>query len=287
MLPCSRRTFLAGLTAALAGCSHPPSVAPPRPRVVSLSPSTTESIFAIGAGDLLVGRSRFCDFPREVEKIAVVGGFADPNIEAILALAPTLVVIARGPAGPGLASTLAAHGVETYFPETESFAQIGEMLLGLGQRLGHLAEATAVAGGLEQTAKEVASAARDLPAPRTVMLFDTGPIVVAGPGGFPDEMMHLARAANAVTEGGAYPTIGLERLVALDPDVILDGASAGIEGASALAGKRDAPGWKALRAFATGRVHALSSAVLRPGPRIGDGLRELARAVHGGGIHLK
>lgn len=257
------------------------------PRVVSLSPSTTESVFAIGAGGLLVGRSRFCDHPREAEAVPAVGGFSDPNVEAILALRPTIVAGARGPAGPGLAEKLQAHGIETYFPETESFAQIGEMLIGLGKRVGHEKEAGELAGRIELARRRVAEAAKGLRAPRAVMLFDSGPIVVAGPGGFPDEMLRLARAENVITEGGAYPTIGLERLLALDPDVILDGASAGIEGASALAAKRDAPGWKALRAFADGRVHALSSKVLRPGPRIGEGLLELARVLHGGAIPLE
>jgi iron complex transport system substrate-binding protein len=282
-----RRSFLSGLAAVLAGCGGKPPSSPTRPRVVSLSPSTTEAVFAIGAGHLLVGRSRFCDHPKEVDSLPSVGGFADPNIEAILGLSPTLIVGARGPAGPGLEERLKAHGLDTYFPETESFAQIGAMLLGLGGKLGRSAEATVTANRIDLMRKAVTTAAKDLPAPRTVMLFDTGPIVVAGPGGFPDEMLRLARAENVITEGGAYPTIGLERLVALDPDVLLDGATAGVEGASALAAKRDAPGWKALRAFANGRVHPLSSAVLRPGPRIGDGLRELARAVHGSAIKLK
>lgn len=283
----SRRAFLTGLAAALAGCGGKPPVSPRRPRVVSLSPSTTESVFAIGAGALLVGRSRFCDHPKEIETLPAVGGYADPNVEAILALVPSLVVGARGPAGPGLAEALEARGIETYFPETESFAQIGEMLLGLGKRLGHVPEATVMVNRVELLRKLVVNAVKDLPAPRTVMLFDTGPIVVAGPGGFPDEMMRLARADNLITEGGPYPTIGLERLIALDPEVILDGATAGAPGPSSLAAKRDAPGWKSLRAFATNRVHALSSTVLRPGPRIGDGLKELARAVHGAAIQLK
>ena len=279
--------FLTGVAAALAGCGGKPPVSPTRPRVVSMSPSTTEALYSIGAGGLLVGRSRFCDHPKDVDTLPVVGGFSDPSIEATLALLPTLVVGAQGPAGPSLAEKLTAHGIDTYFPRTESFDEIGQMILGLGARLGRTGEAQVIKWRLEFQLNGVTNATKDRPAPRAVMLFDTAPIVVAGPGSFPDEMMRLARSENLITEGGSYPTIGLERLIALDPDVLLDGVGAGVEGGSPLLAKRDAPGWRSLKALANGRVHALGSTALRPGPRIGEGIRELARALHGPGLVLK
>lgn len=279
--------FLAGVAAALAGCGGKPPASPTRPRVVSLSPSTTEAVYAIGGGPLMVGRSRFCDYPRDVETLPSVGGFSDPSIEAVLALLPTIVVGAQGPAGPSLAEKLSAHGVETYFPRTESFEEIGDMLLGLGARLSRTGEAQLIRLRIEMERGGVAKATASLPAPRAAMLFDAGPIVVAGPGSFPHEMLRLARSENVIAEGGAYPTIGLERLLALDPDVILDGVGAGVAGESPLLARKDAPGWRSLRAFATGRVHPLSSLVLRPGPRIGEGLRELARALHGPALVLR
>ncbi|MEO7328700.1 MAG: helical backbone metal receptor, partial [Minicystis sp.] len=132
-----RREALAGLASiALVACSRNSG---PRgaSRVVSISPSTTEAVFAVGAGAEVVGRSRYCDYPFEVSRLPVVGGFSDPNVEAIVALAPTLVIGAHGPAGPALAQALEAHGIATFFPETESIAQIEAMLLALGKRLGH------------------------------------------------------------------------------------------------------------------------------------------------------
>src|SRR5262252_4161633 len=108
---------------------------PPR-RIVSLSPSTTEALFALGAGERVVGRSRFCNYPPEVAKIPSVGGYVDASLEVILALSPDLVVGARGPAGPGLVEKLGALGIPTFFPATESMAQIDEMIEALGDRLG-------------------------------------------------------------------------------------------------------------------------------------------------------
>src|SRR3954453_5609120 len=97
-------------------------------RVVSLSPNTTETLFAVGGGNRVVGRSRFCDYPAEVVKIPSVGGYVDASLEAILALRPDLVVGARGPAGPALSEKLGAIGIATFFPPTESMAEIDAMI---------------------------------------------------------------------------------------------------------------------------------------------------------------
>ena len=281
-----RRGALAIFAAiAVAACSRPGAVG--SARVVSISPSTTEAAFAVGAGPLVVGRSKYCDYPPEAARLPVVGGFADPNLEAILALAPTLVIGARGPAGPAIEQALNAHGIATLFPETESFAQIEGLLKELGARLHLEAGAAAAVGAIEADRRRVAAAIAGRPRVRAVFLFDVSPIYAAGPGGFPDELLREAGAINLVDKGGAYPTLDLERLVALDPEVILDGAAdehAGA-GASRIAALQSAPGWKDLRAVREGRVVQVNaSTVLRPGPRIGQGLVAMTRALHGDAI---
>jgi len=251
-------------------------------RVVSISPSTTEAVFAVGAGDLLVGRSRYCDYPPEAARLPAVGGFADPSLEAIVALRPTLVVGAHGPAGPALAEALSAHGIAVFFPETESIAQIEGMVVELGQRLGHEAEARARVAAIEEARGQVGASVAGQPRVRAAFLFDVAPVVAAGPGSFADELVREAGGENVVKAGGAYPTLDLERLLALDPDVLLDGAS-DEHGPSRVASMREAPGWKDMRAMREGRVRPLAaSSVLRPGPRIGEGLAAVARALHEG-----
>jgi iron complex transport system substrate-binding protein len=257
-------------------------------RVVSLSPSTTEAVFAIGAGSKLVGRSRFCDYPPEALALPAVGGYADPSIEAIVALSPTLVVGARGPAGPALEQTLRARSIETFFPETESIAQIEQMLSELGRRLRCDAAAASIVARLQSQKAAVAAAVAGRPAVRSVFLFDTAPIVVAGPGSFPDELLRLAGGENLIRRGGAYPTIGLEHLLALDPDVLLDGTLGAHDARSILEPLRGAPGWRELRAMKLGHIRSFqSSAVLRPGPRIGEGLYAVARALHGEALIIR
>ncbi len=258
---------------------------PPAPqnvaaRVVSLSPSTTEAVFAIGAGSELVGRSRYCDYPPEALALPQVGGYADPSVEAILGLRPDLAVGARGPAGAKIERVLTAHGVRTFFAETESLAQIDEMLRGLGARTGHVAEAERVVSDLDAREEAITRAVASAPKVRVLLLFGVSPIVVAGPGGFPDELLRRAGGTNVVAEGTAYPSAstssGLHprrwtrtsfsiRRSATRPERV----------------DREAPGWAEVNAVKRGRVVPLpDEAVLRPGPRIADGLAAIARALH-------
>ncbi|WP_437278040.1 helical backbone metal receptor [Sorangium sp. So ce375] len=286
----SRRAALAALAAlGLAACGRAAPARATGARVVSLSPSTTEAVFAIGAGAALVGRSRHCDHPPEVLRLPSVGGYADPSIEAIIALSPTLVVGARGPAGPALDETLRGHGIATFFPETESLAQIEDMLMELGRRLDAAPGAEQAIGRIRARRLAVEQAVKGAPRVRAALLFDTSPVFVAGPGSFVDELIRMAGGENVITRGGAYPSISVEQLLALDPDVLLDGTSNDAEahGPSRLAVLRDAPGWRSLRAVREGRLRPLNIDVaLRPGPRIGDGLATVARALHGESLAL-
>lgn len=243
-------------------------------------------MFAIGAGDLLVGRSRDCDFPKEAEKLPVVGGFGDPNVEVILGLAPTLVVGAQGPAGPRLAEKLKEHGIDTFFPETESFASISVMLEELGRRVGREEGAHSVVAGIEAKRKALVERVATKPKVRVLFVFDLSPLFVAGPGSFPDELIALAGGDNVIKKGGAYPTIGVEHLLALAPEVLLDGATDMRSGRTLLERVADAPGFRELAAVREKRVRLVGSDALRPGPRIGDGVWTVARAIHGDTLGL-
>lgn len=246
-------------------------------RVVSISASTTEALFAVGAGHLAVGRSRFCDFPAEATKLPAVGGFVDPSLEATLALAPDLVVGARGPLGQGFLRALEERGIATYFPKTESFEEILAMLAGIGARTDRVARADALVLALRQRRAAIERAFAGRARPKTLLLFSTKPVTCAGPGSFPDEMLAMAGAENVVRGTIAYPTLGMETVLAHDPDVIIDAEM--IPGTVA---PLDAT-WGSMRAVREGRVHLLrDEAVLRPGPRVLDGVASIARLLHPG-----
>jgi iron complex transport system substrate-binding protein len=275
------RILVLSLFVAWIGCHHPESRTGGPHRVVSLSPSTTETLAAIGARGEMVGRSRYCDYPPDVAALPSVGGFVDPNIEAIVALHPDLVTGARGPAGPQIAERLGALGIATYFPPTESLASIDAMIVGLGARTGHAAEARPVVERIHAREAAVAHRLEGAPRPRALLLFGLGPIVVAGPTSFADEMLRGAGGENVVTEGGGYPTLGMERILALAPDVIVDASMQESRGEGRIT--KETPGWRELAAVKAGRVEALrDEAVLRPGPRVAEGMAVLARALHPG-----
>ncbi len=270
----SRRALVAGLLG-LAACARRTATAKGgAARVVSLSPSTTEAVFALGEGARLVGRSRYCDYPPEAARVPAVGGFVDPSFEAILALRPALVTGARGPSGPALSERLSRLGIDTYFPPTESLAEIDAMLRGLGARLG--VDAAPLTRRITAEVDAVRARAAGRPRTRALLLFGVTPIVAAGPGSYADELLTLAGGQNVVVASTPYPTLDLERVIALDPDVVLDGATEE-HGAQRLAGP-----WTAVRAVRERRVVALADpAVLRPGPRVGSGAERLRRALGG------
>jgi iron complex transport system substrate-binding protein len=278
-----RRTLLFLAVFATLGCRERRREGREARRVISLSPATTEAAYALGGK--LVGRSRFCDYPPEARELPSVGGFVDPSLEAILGLAPDLVIGVQGPGlGPDLAERLDARGVASWFPLTDRMSQIDEMLLGLGERLGRLPAARELVGKLSGHRARVARALDGRPRPRALLVFGLRPIVAAGHGGFPHEMLTLAGAENAIgAEGTRYPTLGIERVLALDPDVIIDATGAPGHASENEAVHASRPGWKELRAVRAGRLVTIrDDRALRPGPRIAEGLEVLARALHPG-----
>lgn len=273
----SRRLFLS-LLASVWACDERAAAVSSRPRVVSLSPSTTEAMFAIGAGALLVGRSQQCDHPEEAKKLPSVGGYASPNAEAVIALRPTLVIGEQGPIGPQIEDKLRAHGVATFFPSTDSVAEITAMIRELGAHVDRAEVAAEIARGVDARVAQIAAWASSRANVSLVMVFDVSPIFVAGPGSFPDELLRLAGGKNLITRGGKWPTIDVEHLRALDPRVIVDAMGVG-HGTSRVT---TAPGFQTLTAVKEGRVRRLASAAaLRPGPRIAEGLADVARSIQG------
>jgi iron complex transport system substrate-binding protein len=273
------RALLAAL--AVASCRRDRGTSAPlqAQRVVSLGPATTEALFAIGAGDRLVARSRYCDWPPEVKRLPAVGGI-EPDVEAILQLGPDLVVGPSGQWSSRLGATMQSHGIATWFPdEIQSLAGIDALMLGLGERTGRAPEAQAATRALDAREDAIARAVGGAPHPRVLLVAALAPVVVAGPRSFADDLVRHAGAANAVTDGGAWPTLGFERVVELDPDVIVDASVAETGGTTHITPQT--PGWSGVRAVREGHVVPVGDErVLRPGPRIAEGLAVLARALH-------
>jgi len=258
------------------GTSRAPDVAT---RVVSLGPATTEALFAIGAGGHTVGRSHYCDFPPEATKLPEVGGI-EPDLEAVLQLHPDLVIGPSGAWSTRFAQTLADRGVATWFPEEiHSLEGVDALLLALGDRTGTRTGAEREVASIRAREQQVDRAVAGRPRPRVLMVVGLAPVVVAGPAGFADELLRRAGATNVVPDGGAWPVVSFERIVELDPDVVVDASVAEAPGPTRIT--TQAAGWSGVRAVREGHVVPIADErVLRPGPRVAEGLAIMARALH-------
>jgi iron complex transport system substrate-binding protein len=240
-------------------------------RVVTLAPSLTDTVLALGAGDVLVGVSRFDERP-EVRALPRVGGFVDPSVEAVAALKPDLVLVQPSPGNRGPVEALATLGIPVL---ALRLASVDDVLAGLratAATLGHRERGDALARALEATRAEVRARALGLPPVRVLFVYGFQPLVVAGPGSFADELLADAGGTNVAKDAGrAYPVWSVERALSSKPDVVLD-ASDGASGQDVLRG---------LPGLGEARWVALPSpALLHPGPALGEGLQELFLLLH-------
>jgi len=262
----------AALWLVTSAAAPPSTLGPPAPgsptRVVTLAPSVTELVLALGAGERLVGVSRYDDAP-EVAKLPRVGGFVDPSTEAILALRPSLLLVQPSPANRGPVEALAARGVPVRVVPLHTVAEILEAASTVGAALGRPAEGSALRARLEAALTSARTRAASRPKARALVVYGWRPLVVAGPGSFPDELLAATGYTNvAAGASGPWPTFSAEAAIAARPELVLDASAA-----------HDGP--EALPALAP-RVRRLTSdALARPGPRLPEALA-LLEALHPG-----
>jgi iron complex transport system substrate-binding protein len=249
-------------------------------KIVSLTPATTEILFAIGAGDRVVGKVEdIANFPPEAADIPIVARFDGVDIEQVVDLEPDLVISA----GVGLTQGDAVEQLRradipvlVVYPTTISGGLAGIRLIGRATGLSETADALAI--GMEQRIDELerlaATAAEE---PRVFYEIDvTGGIFTPPADSIYGEMFLLAGAEPI--SGDASYSISLEELVAADPEVILLGDAAYGVTAEAVA---DRPGWKGMTAVKEGAIFPIDDIlVTRPGPRLVEGLEALIRAIH-------
>lgn len=247
---------------------------------MSLVPSVTETIIAMGAGDRLIARTRY-DEQQALADLPSLGGGLDPNLEFLTVLEPDLVILfAEGGQGTALGDRLAALGMEWYGVRVETVADFERT----ASNLGKLAGLEARADSLVAHAREQFAAAGALwlgqPMTSVVYLVQHDPLMVAGPGTFVDSVLAAAGADNVFGDArDPWPVVSLEQVVWRDPAfVIVPAAGDGPVGAAAAAARlAEAPGWRAVPAVGAGRVVAVDAALFsRPGPRMGEAAVALA-----------
>jgi len=237
-------------------------------RVVTLAPSLSEIVLALGAGDRLVGITRFDDDPRTA-KIARIGGYNDPQPEAVLAVHPDLLLAEPAPENRGPVETLARLGIPVEAFPLSTVANIEEAIVGIAQLLGLADRGRAVRDFIEQARREARASARGKKPVRTLLVFGLDPLVVAGPRGFAGELLEDAGGENAAGANDlAFPRMSAEAAVRAAPDVII------LCGIDAPPGRAPIPGLEKVP------VRSLrSTALLHPGPRVPEALSDLALAL--------
>jgi iron complex transport system substrate-binding protein len=251
-----------------------PPTRPPR-RVISLAPSMTDLMVALGHADRLVGVTTVDRAP-EVAALPRVGGFIDPNPEAILGLKPDLVLwVTDGGALPAVRQ-LAALANGRFPILAVPIVAVADVLASarlVGEALGDPAGGAALAARLEGSVARLRARSAGLAPKRVLFAVGRDPLVVAGPGSFPDELLRLAGCQNAVAGNRPWPIYPLELAVAANPDLVVDAAlDEPADGIRRLA---------AVPAVRLGRVVRLpSDALLRAGPKMIEALDDLFRALH-------
>lgn len=256
----------------------------PAERVVSLAPSNTELLFAVGAGEQVVGRDEFSDHPPEVTDLPGVGGsFGDYNLETIVDLSPDLVLAAEiNP--PELVDSLEALGLTVYYlGNPVGLEGVYDNLLTVGRLTGHEAEAEALSESLQARVAAVQEQVAQADTRPTVFYeldgSDPSAPWTTGPNTFLDVLIEMAGGENvAGSLDSSYAQISVETLVEADPEIILLGDAAygtTPEGVAARAG------WESIDAVENDRIYPFDDdLVSRPGPRLVDGLETIAALLH-------
>jgi iron complex transport system substrate-binding protein len=270
----------------LARAAEPASTPAPAKRIVSLNPSLTRILVAIGARDTLVGVDDFSARAEpQVAALPRVGGLYSPSLEAVVALAPDLVVLVPSAEQLAFRTRVEALGLPVLALAGDPVSLDGVLaaIETLGRRTGREAAARARVEAIRRTRDAVARATAGRPRPRAVFVLQREPLFLVGRGSFLDEMIGLAGAENlGAALGEPWPRASLEWLVAQAPEVLLD-SDDDAEPAAAF-WKR----WPSLPAVTHDRVVSVDEgAVTLPGPDVDRALVLLARALHGGDLAIE
>lgn len=267
----------------LALISLPAQAAVPQ-RIVSLAPSLTETLFAVGAGEQVVGVTEYCNFPPAVSRVQRIGGLEDGSVdlERIIALRPDLVT-ALAAGQDGTVTALRRLGLRVEVVPSETVADALRAIRRLGTLTGHRAEAARLEADLARRIRAVREKVATVPAERRPRVFYQlwdEPLMTATGDTLAGQLVEMAGGVNVFADlAGRYPQVSPEAVLARDPQVILAPAHhAGAVSRDRLAGR---PGWDRIDAVRHGRVFVLDGdLVSRPGPRVAEALERVARRLH-------
>lgn len=254
-------------------------LAAPATKVVALTASDCEILFAIGAGDALVGRGEYCDYPAEVLEVVSVESGYNTNIEQIIALAPQAVVMSTMAQSEEQVSQLEGAGIAVIALDAQDIAGVYEAIEIIGKLTGHDAEAEALIGSMKATFEQVASDAAANGVGGAIY-FEVSPLQhglwAAGGGSFMNEIAQMLGLTNIFAELGPWAEVSEEQVIERNPDYILTVSMYFGEGPTPEEELLSRAGWENVAAIKNGAILNIATNELsRPGPRLADGARML------------
>lgn len=248
---------------------------PIRPRrVVTLAPNLTEIVYAVGAGDLLVGNTTFCDYPAEARQVTKVGDTLQPNIERIIALRPEVIFVSTASQLETFTRQLDERGIGVFVTDPHDLEGVFQSIRTLGGILGHEDDAAALVNRLRARAAGVTERVLLRPPVKVFYQVSPQPLWTAGQKSWITDLIRRA-GGKSVTAGveGEWIRYSDEAALASQPEAII--MATGGEKMEVAPALRKSPAARA------GRVYGINGDFLsRPGPRLVDGLEQLARALH-------
>jgi iron complex transport system substrate-binding protein len=255
------------------------SLPAPARRVVSLAPSITETLFALGAGDQVVGVTDYCNFPPEAQQKHRVGGIVNPSIETIVRLKPDLILLSVEGNVRTDFEKLTMLGASVFVTNPRTLEGIYSSILRVGQLVGKEDSAARLVRTLRKRADSIRKNAKHEARPSVLLFVSLQPVIVAGPGTFLAELIAYAGGENAAARAPShYSAYSREAVLKDDPDVLIF--------LSDIGGSNDElvrlyPEWSNLKAFRRGAVYRVNADIVsRPGPRAVDALDTLFTILH-------
>lgn len=255
------------------------AITPNPQRIISLAPNLTETLFALGLGDRIVGVTTFCDFPTEAQTKEKVGDTLRPNLERIIALKPDLILVSTSSQLENLTRRLDELQIPVYVTNPRTMAEVVASIRNLGDITGATARAAEITAEMERRINAVRQRVAGLPRPRVFYALQNGPLITAGRNTFINDLINLAGGQSiSAEETTDYPQFSRETVVARAPEVIVASESHGHVLVDLDTLRRDFAVTPAVR---QNRIEVVTTDLIdRPGPRIVDGLEQMMRALH-------
>jgi iron complex transport system substrate-binding protein len=249
-------------------------------RIVSLAPSLTETIYALGLQDRLVGDTDYCDYPPDAQNKTKVGGAINPSLEQIVALHPDLVLLTKSLNRLETVHSLDSLGISSYATDPHTVDEIISSSKRLADVLGSPGAGERIAADMQRRLTELHQRIAALPPKRVLFAVWTDPLISIGRDTFIADAIRRAGAMSIVDSSLNWPQVSLEEVARLQPDFLVFAASHSETIAPQFETLAGLPAWQILDAVRNRRYAVISDAVNRPAPRIVSAIEDLARQLH-------